>query len=736
MSITVEVGLLSGKTACVRAGVDEDVATLKRRAQTALGVGKGQLVDSSGIFLDASVPIKHARLQNGDSLTLHINRVQVEATYDALAAILADGSVVTWGDAEHGGDSTAVQDQLKHVQQIQASDGAFAAILGDGSVVTWGEACHGGDSSAVQDQLRNVQQIQASSSAFAAILADGSVVTWGNPGTGGDSSDVQDQLKHVQQIQASQIAFAAILRDGSVVTWGDEAGGGDSCDVQHQLKNVQQIQACRLAFAAILVDGSVVTWGDVEEGGGDSSAVQEQLRHVQQIQASAGAFAAIRSDGSVVTWGPVEDGADSCSVQDQLKNVQQIQATNQAFAAILGDGSVVTWGDAEHGGDSTAVQDQLRNVQEIQATGSSFAAILGDGSVVTWGHSPSGGDCSAVQDELRNVRQIRASAGAFAAILRNGSVVTWGAACDGGDSSAVQDQLRNPEISDLAIPRHGTPHLWLCCTGAKRGKGNSPGAQHAAIGAQERSSKSLMKLLVPSVDQVIQNMEGTNFLKVNEHRFALHRQIVPRCQEFDDVGIAGFICTQRSQMLEKFSELGDMIFFLTNSRHWRQDASASVLPDPLTVSHQMKYIDASFKLFHELVKRTELLVIGDVRWGRRAAKMESKMHALASSVDSLAEVEAWEEVMKGLKLLVRLWLCTFLGIRKIESYFHKRGWLDLLNTLNGFGLGASDVFVKLVSVGAFKPLSLSIDHNMGNNEELARMGGARAKEENWNDDAE
>ncbi|CAE7949132.1 unnamed protein product, partial [Symbiodinium sp. KB8] len=151
---------------------------------------------------------------------------------------------------------------------------------------------------------------------------------------------------------------------------------------------------------------------------------------------------------------------------------------------------------------------------------------------------------------------------------------------------------------------------------------------------------------------VIQNMEGTNFLKdcevVNEHRFALHRQIVPRCQEFDDVGIAGFICTQCEH-----------------------------------VSHQMKYIDASFKLFHEL----ELLVIGDVRWGRRAAKMESKMHAreaLASSVDSLAEVEAWEEVMKGmvatmktrcLKLLVRLWLCTFLGIRKIESYFHKRGWL-------------------------------------------------------------
>ena len=66
---------------------------------------------------------------------------------------------MTWGNAEYGGDSSAVQDQLKNVQQIQASSGAFAAILGDGSVVTWGNAKHGGDSSAVQDQLKNATQI-------------------------------------------------------------------------------------------------------------------------------------------------------------------------------------------------------------------------------------------------------------------------------------------------------------------------------------------------------------------------------------------------------------------------------------------------------------------------------------------------------------------------------------------------------------------------------------------------
>eukprot|EP00439_Symbiodinium_sp_Y106_P080751 s27_g19.t1 len=47
---------------------------------------------------------------------------------------------VAWGDADFGGDCSAVRDQLKNVQQIQASGGGFAAVLADGNVVTWGHA--------------------------------------------------------------------------------------------------------------------------------------------------------------------------------------------------------------------------------------------------------------------------------------------------------------------------------------------------------------------------------------------------------------------------------------------------------------------------------------------------------------------------------------------------------------------------------------------------------------------
>ena len=67
--------------------------------------------------------------------------VAVQATARAFAAILRDGSILTWGDIDSGGDC---EERPRNVQQIQASFGAFAAILADGSVLTWGAATHGG----------------------------------------------------------------------------------------------------------------------------------------------------------------------------------------------------------------------------------------------------------------------------------------------------------------------------------------------------------------------------------------------------------------------------------------------------------------------------------------------------------------------------------------------------------------------------------------------------------------
>eukprot|EP00439_Symbiodinium_sp_Y106_P031526 s2021_g3.t2 len=349
---------------------------------------------------------------------------EIQANEESFAAILWDGSVVTWGSLD-GGDSGLVQERLRSVREIQAGAVAFAALRSDGTVVAWGDP--------------------AAPYAFAALLDSGSVVTWGSPIFGGSSNEVQMQLReNVKQIASAGFAFAAVLGDGSVAAWGAPDAGGDASGVQDQLENVQQVQATDGAFAALLKDGGVVTWGSAEHGG-DSSSVHHRLQAVQAIQANEGAFAALCCDGSVATWGISDAGGDSATVQEQLNQVQELQSTESAFAAILLDGHVVTWGQSAGGGESSKVRTQLEHVKCIQASYSAFAALRADGTVVTWGDAACGGDSKSVQEQLRNVQHIQATQGAFAAIRLDGSVVAWGEVDCGGDTAAVKEQLEGKE---------------------------------------------------------------------------------------------------------------------------------------------------------------------------------------------------------------------------------------------------------------------------------------------------
>ena len=88
---------------------------------------------------------------------------------------------------------------------------AFALRTGWGSVVTWGDAESGGDSSGVAAQLSGgVQSVTGNVSPFAAAKSDGSVVTWGHAAYGGDSSDVAAELSGCAQcVTASARPFAA-----------------------------------------------------------------------------------------------------------------------------------------------------------------------------------------------------------------------------------------------------------------------------------------------------------------------------------------------------------------------------------------------------------------------------------------------------------------------------------------------------------------------------------------------
>lgn len=412
----------------------------------------------------------------------------------AFAAIKTDGSVVTWGVAANGGDSTAVSSELTNVDTIIPGSGVFAAIKKDGTVVTWGLSTHGGDSSAVSAQLVNVTDVTASGFAYAARKSDGSVVTWGDATRGGDSSAEQAQLTNVAEISGNGFAFTARKADGSLVTWGDPLRGGDlegqtptnitkvigSTNAfmaidntgatyywgndasggtpvvvvpDYSSSNVQSAVTNDLAFAMLKTDGTVTSHGN-NSYGGDMATLAARITNATSLHSSKYGFAALISDGSVVSWGQIDGvsygvSGNTAFLEPTVINATAVTVSRDAFAVRESAGTVVVYGDATHGGDSSAVAADLVNVDYVVAARSAFSAKKSDGSVVAWGDATRGGDTTLnLSSTLENVQTIVSSLYAFAAISSDKKIITWGLLSH-ADISAVASELE-PKIIQIS----------------------------------------------------------------------------------------------------------------------------------------------------------------------------------------------------------------------------------------------------------------------------------------------
>ncbi|OLP97861.1 hypothetical protein AK812_SmicGene19764 [Symbiodinium microadriaticum] len=112
-----------------------------------------------------SVTVRRGKDDAGGSLSrdaaFNINRVKVRdvvATDSAFAAVLTDGTVQAWGEAESGGHCPWDRNDkdLQSVKKLYATSRAFAALKDDGTVIAWGDRDSGGDARHVRDRLRGV----------------------------------------------------------------------------------------------------------------------------------------------------------------------------------------------------------------------------------------------------------------------------------------------------------------------------------------------------------------------------------------------------------------------------------------------------------------------------------------------------------------------------------------------------------------------------------------------------
>ncbi|CAK9044778.1 unnamed protein product [Durusdinium trenchii] len=200
--VSINVLLPSGRSETVTLPSTSKLLELKLAAQKALQQGFLRLLSRDGHFLDLTESLESAGLQDGDDVSAIASIAHVARTPWAFALWCRGGQVVTWGDALHGGDSEAVQRDLRDVIDIQATNAAFAATLANGRVVTWGDRGFGGDCHHLQEELQNVQQIAAAhNGAFAALLG-GRVVAWGHAQEGerGFWSKIYPDNRHLQRI--------------------------------------------------------------------------------------------------------------------------------------------------------------------------------------------------------------------------------------------------------------------------------------------------------------------------------------------------------------------------------------------------------------------------------------------------------------------------------------------------------------------------------------------------------
>ena len=112
MPLTIQVSLLSGRTASLEAEEDEWVGSFNNRAQKTLEVGRGRLVDSSASILNSAATLGESSLRSGDVLTLQMSSI-VHTNIAAFAAILGTRRGGGGGGLSHG--SCRMCDRSKHL---------------------------------------------------------------------------------------------------------------------------------------------------------------------------------------------------------------------------------------------------------------------------------------------------------------------------------------------------------------------------------------------------------------------------------------------------------------------------------------------------------------------------------------------------------------------------------------------------------------------------------------------
>ncbi len=331
----------------------------------------------NGTTTDATTPVRVPGIANARA---------VAASWHSLA-LLADGSVMTWGWIVPSDGTREPQTipipvaGLSDVVAIAAGGAHSLAVRDDGTVWAWGRNTSGqlgngtmtDSASPVRvSDLERVIAVAATADASYALRSDGTVWSWGNNrrgqlGNGTTTSSTTPVavtgLRDITALSAGPTGrysggyALALDRDGSVWAWGHNDGG------QLGVSSQQGPQWCLEPGEDAI--GACARTPFRTRGGG--VAIAAGSRHALMIA----------QDGRVMAWGWTSDGAvgttwDSHPFVEGLTQAVGIAAGSYHSLAVRSDGTVRAWGGNGSGalGNGTTVDSPVPVTTTIQGVGS------------------------------------------------------------------------------------------------------------------------------------------------------------------------------------------------------------------------------------------------------------------------------------------------------------------------------------------------------------------------------
>lgn len=323
----------------------------------------GQLGNGSGP--ESFVPVDVLQAEAPDVALA--GAVQMAAGRDHSLALMADGTVRAWGKAGTLGNGSGSASELPvtvqnpdtspltNVTQVSAGDRTSLALLANGSVRTWGYSHQGGaptnyavDVNDVSGPLAGVAGVACGTNHSAAWMSDGTVRTWGwntfgqlGDGTN-NSSDMPvtvqlspgAPLTGVIQVVCGDYHCLALRNDGTVWGWGrqqDQTGlDTPTPTIVQGLGGVGTLNSVRWIATttpngsdwhalAVLQNDTAVAWGinDYGEFGigteGTSAVIPipapvvdefgQILQGIQSMAAGEYRSVAVMKDGTARVWG-------------------------------------------------------------------------------------------------------------------------------------------------------------------------------------------------------------------------------------------------------------------------------------------------------------------------------------------------------------------------------------------------------------------------------------------------